>query len=257
MSESNWYIYYSGRSSFKNYTNDLIRKFNPSIPKEIIMGSEDTNNVHGYFMDTNTCKLIEVNGSVSINDLLDPNSDEYRMEWKQFINGFYGGLKLQVKEPSKESDIHKPSRYLASDGSEVKDLIAKATKELNGELAFYTGCMIKYACRWNKAGGKKDLAKIVEYARILINLIIKDPSILTWSHEQDSKLENDVIDACYPWVNDFVHNKNLKYNQCRLATTILRESASWWVRGNSYDGFCCTQKLIDIVINGNDLIKTL
>ena len=221
------------------------------------MGSEDTNNVRGYFMDKNTCKVIEVNGSVRINDILDPNSDEYRMDWEKFIDGFTGGLNLLVKEPSKESDIHKPSRYLASDGSEVIDLIAKATKELPGEIAFYTGCMIKYACRWNKAGGKKDLAKIVEYAHILLNLIIKDPSILTWSHEQDSKQEKDVLDACYPWVNDFVHNKNLSYKQCRLATIILRESASWWVRGNSYDGFCCTQKLIDIVINGNALIETL
>ena len=221
------------------------------------MGSEDINNVHGYFMDKNTGKLIEVNGSVSINDILDPNSDEYRMEWKQFINGFYGGLNLQVNEPSKESDIHKPSRYLASDGSEVKDLIAKATEELHGELAFYTGCMIKYACRWNKAGGKKDLAKIIEYARILLNLIIKDPSILTWSHEDKSKEEKDVIDACSPWVDDFVFNKNLSFKQCRLSTAILRESASWWVRGNSYNGFCCAQKLIDIVINSNELIETL
>ena len=221
------------------------------------MGSEDTNNVHGYFMDTNTCKLIEVNGSVSINDILDPNSDEYRMEWKKFLNGFYGGLNLQVNEPSKESDIHKPSRYLASDGSEVKDLIAKATKELNGELAFYTGCIIKYACRWNKAGGKKDLAKIVEYAHILLDLIIKDQSILTWSHEDKSKEEKDVIDACSPWVDDFVFNKNLSFKQCRLATSILRESASWWVRGNSYNGFCCAQKLINIIINSNELIETL
>ena len=61
------------------------------------MGSEDTNNVHGYFMDKNTGKLIEVNGSVSINDILDPNLDEYRMEWDKFIDGFYGGLNLQVK----------------------------------------------------------------------------------------------------------------------------------------------------------------
>lgn len=234
-----------------------MSEFNPSIPKEDIMGSEDTNSVHGYFMDKNTGKLIEVDGSVSINDILDSNSDEYRMEWKQFINGFYGGLNSQMKEPSKESDIHKPSRYLASDGSEVKDLIAKATKELHGELAFYTGCMIKYACRWNKAGGKKDLAKIVEYARILLHLIIKDPSILTWSHEDKSKEEKDVTDACYPWVKDFVNNKNLSYKQCHLATIILRESANWWVRGNSYDGFFCTQKLVDIVINGNALIETL
>ena len=221
------------------------------------MGSEDTNNVHGYFMDKNTGKLIEVNGSVSINDIVDPNSDEYRMEWKQFINGFYGGLNLQVKEPSEESDIHKPSRYLASDGSEVKDLIAKATEELNGELAFYTGCMIKYACRWNKAGGKKDLAKIVEYAHILLNLITKDQSILTRSHEDKSKEEECVIDACSPWVDDFVFNKNLSFKQCRLATAILRESASWWVRGNSYNCFCCAQKLINIIINSNELIESL
>lgn len=221
------------------------------------MGSEDTNSVHGYFMDKNTCKLIEVNGSVSINDILDPNSDEYRMDWEKFIDGFYGGLNLLVKEPSNESDIHKPSRYLASDGSEVIDLIAKATKELSGELAFYTGCMIKYACRWNKAGGKKDLAKIVEYAHILLNLIIKDPSILTWSHEDKSKREKDVIDACSPWVDDFVFNKNLSFKQCRLATAILRESASWWVRGNSYNGFCCSQKLTNIIVNSNELIETL
>ena len=257
MSESNWYIYYSGRSSFKNYANDLIRKFNPSIPKEDIMGSEDTNSVHGYFMDKNTGKLIEVDGSVSINDILDPNSDEYRMEWEKFIDGFTGGFNLIVQDPSEESDIHKPSRYLASDGSEVKDLIAKATEELHGEIAFYTGCMIKYACRWNKAGGKKDLDKIIEYALILLNLIIKDPSILTWSHEQDSKREKDVTDACYPWVNDFVHNKNLSFKQCRLATAILRESASWWVRGNSYNGIYCTQKLIDVIVNSNALIETL
>lgn len=221
------------------------------------MGSEDTNSVHGYFMDKNTCKLIEVNGSVCINDILDPNSDEYRMDWEKFIDGFYGGLNLLVKEPSNESDIHKPSRYLASDGSEVIDLIAKATKELNGELAFYTGCMIKYACRWNKAGGKKDLAKIVEYAHILLDLIIKDPSILTWSNEDKSKEEKDVTDACSPWVDDFVFNKNLSFKQCRLATTILRESASWWVRGNSYNGFCCAQKLTNIIINSNELIETL
>lgn len=221
------------------------------------MGSEDTNNVLGYFMDKNTGKFIEVNGSISINDVPDPNSDEYRMEWKNFINGFYGRLNFQVNEPSKESDIHKPSRYLASDGSEVKDLIAKATKELNGELAFYTGCMIKYACRWNKAGGKKDLAKIIEYAHILLDLIIKDPSILTWSHEDKSKEEKDVVDACSPWVDDFVFNKNLSFKQCRLATAILRESASWWVRGNSYNCFCCAQKLIDIVISSNELIETL
>ena len=221
------------------------------------MGSEDTNNVHVYFMDTNTCKLIEVNGSVSINDLLDPNSDEYRMELKKFINGFYGRLNSQVNEPSKESDIHKPSRYLASDGSEVKDLIAKATEELHGEIAFYTGCMIKYACRWNKAGGKKDLAKIAEYANILLNLITKEPSILTWSHEDKSEEEKDGIDACSPWVDDFVFNKKLSFKQCRLATAILRESASWWVRGNSYNGLCCTQKLINIIINSNELIETL
>lgn len=221
------------------------------------MGSEDTNNVYGYFMDKNTGKLIEVNGSVSINDIIDHNSDKYRMEWEKFIDGFTGGLNLIVLDPSEESDIHKPSRYLASDGSEVKDLIAKATKELNGELAFYTGCMIKYACRWNKAGGKKDLAKIVEYAHILLNLIIKDPSILTRLHEDNSKEDKDAIDACSPWVNDFVNNKNLSYKQCRLATAILRESASWWVRGNSYNGIYCAQKLINVIINSNELIETL
>lgn len=221
------------------------------------MDSEDTNNVHGYFMDMNTGKLIEVNGSVSINDLLDHPLKEYRTKLEHFFKEFEGGINLHIIDPSEENDVHKPSRYLASDGSEVKDLIAKATKELNGELAFYTGCMIKYACRWNKAGGKKDLAKIVEYAHILLDLIIKDTSILTWSNEDKSKEEKDVTDACSPWVDDFVFNKNLSFKQCRLSTAILRESASWWVRGNSYNGFCCAQKLINIIINSNELIETL
>lgn len=238
MRESNWYIYYSGRSSFKGYANDLIRKFNPSIPKEDIMGS-DGKDYKVCLMDPNTGECIEVGEPVSI------------MDW----------FKQVVENPTdnspKANDIHKPSRYLASDGSEVKDLIAEATKELHGEMAFYTGCMIKYACRWNKAGGKKDLAKIVEYAHILLNLITKDPSILTWSHTDNSKEEDDVIHACHPWSGDFAISPKLNLEQSVFAIRILYASASWWVRGNSFDGFCCAQKLVDIITNCNELIEIL
>lgn len=238
MSESNWYIYYSGRSSFKNYANDLIRKFNPSIPKEDIMGSDDKN-YKVCIKDISNGELIEFGEPVSITD------------W------FKQALETFDNDPNKTDDIHKPSRYLASDGSEVKDLIAKATEELHGEIAFYTGCMIKYACRWCKAGGKKDLDKIAEYAHILIHSIIKDPSILTWSHEPNSTQEYDVNSACYPWVKDFIKDKNLSYDQTILAIKILHDSACWWVRGNAFDGFCCGQKLVDITINVSKLIETL
>ena len=238
MSESNWYIYYSGRSSFKNYANDLIRKFNPSIPKEDIMGS-DGKDYKMCIMDIDTGEYVEVGAPVSITDWFKPI------------------VKNLSNDSPKADDIHKPSRYLASNGSEVKDLIAKATEELHGEIAFYTGCMIKYACRWGKAGGKKDLAKIVEYAHILLDLITKDPSILTWSHEDNSKEENDVIDACHPWSRDFAISSKLSLEQSVFAIRILYASASWWVRGNSFDGFCCAQKLVDIITNCNELIETL
>lgn len=238
MSESNRHIYYSGRSSFKNYSNDLIRKFNPSIPEEDIMGSDDKN-YSFYIKDINTGELIDVGKPVSIKDWFKPLLEKFD------------------NDLNKTDDIHKPSRYLASDGSEVKDLISKATKELRGEMAFYTGCMVKYACRWNKAGGKKDLAKIAEYASMLISLIIKDPSILTWSNEKNSEQEVNVSNACYPWTKDFIKDKNLSYDQTVLAIRILHNSASWWARGNTFDGFCCGLKLTDIRIDCEKLIETL
>lgn len=238
MSESNWYIYYSGRYSFKNYASNLIRKFNPSIPEEDIMGPT-SKNYKVCIKDVNTGESIDAMEQISIKDWFKPLLEKFD------------------NDPSKTDDIHKPSRYLASDGSEVKDLIAKATEELYGEMAFYTGCMIKYACRWSKAGGKKDLYKIAEYAHMLIHLIINDPSILTWSNEEHSEQEVNVNNECYPWVKDFIKDKNLSYDQTVLAIRILHNSACWWARGSVFDGFYCAQKLVDITIDVSKLIETL
>ena len=73
-----------------------------------------------------------------------------------------------------ESDdvmVSHPDHYQSESGLEVIDVIEAFTAELNGIEATDTGNILKYACRWKKKNGIKDLKKIMWYTQHLINYL--------------------------------------------------------------------------------------
>lgn len=76
-----------------------------------------------------------------------------------------------------ESDdkmVSHPNHYQTNSGLEVIDIIEAVTADLKGIEATDTGNIIKYACRWKKKDGIRDLEKIMWYAKHLINHLKKE-----------------------------------------------------------------------------------
>ena len=69
---------------------------------------------------------------------------------------------------SQDKMVHDPEHYQSKTGLTTWDVIEAFTDGLNGREAFDAGCLIKYACRWHKKDGIRDLEKIIEYAKHLI-----------------------------------------------------------------------------------------
>lgn len=65
--------------------------------------------------------------------------------------------------------VNHPAHYKSADGSEVIDIIVRATEDLRGIEAYDAGNMIKYICRWKWKNGIQDVEKCRWYARHLMN----------------------------------------------------------------------------------------
>lgn len=76
-------------------------------------------------------------------------------------------LLKETKEDIKE-EVNHPMHYKSDSGMEVIDVIKAFTSGLDGCEATHTGNIIKYACRWKKKGGIKDLKKLQWYVTDLI-----------------------------------------------------------------------------------------
>lgn len=74
--------------------------------------------------------------------------------------------------------VDHPTHYKSADGSEVIDIIEKATEGLNGIEAFDIGNMIKYICRWKWKNGIEDVKKCRWYARHLFGRIIYSGKVI-------------------------------------------------------------------------------
>ena len=75
---------------------------------------------------------------------------------------------------SNDKMVSHPSHYQTNSGLEVIDIIEAVTADLKGIEATDTGNIIKYACRWKKKDGIRDLEKIMWYAKHLINHLKKE-----------------------------------------------------------------------------------
>lgn len=69
--------------------------------------------------------------------------------------------------------VNHPPHYISETGMEAIDVIEAFTSDLKGIEATDTGNILKYACRWKKKGGVKDLKKIIWYAQHLIEHVEK------------------------------------------------------------------------------------
>lgn len=115
--------------------------------------------------------------------------------------------------------VDHPTHYKSADGSEVIDVIAKATEYLTGIEAFDVGNMIKYICRWKWKNGLEDVKKCRWYARHL------------YSHVYTKRnLTNKIPPADYI---EFVHNsadsftKNLNGAEYLNTHSILCDALMW------------------------------
>lgn len=131
-------------------------------------------------------------------------------------------------DKTREDDIRKPSRYMTSDGSETRELINIATRNLVGEAAFDTGCMVKYSCRWNKGNTpEKDIRKIREYAQMIKEFY------------DETYLTGDAVDRCAAcmeaywkaksWMNDLENDNNLDPAQTYFAQDLIYIVSTWWM----------------------------
>ena len=74
---------------------------------------------------------------------------------------------------SKDKMVSHPCHYQSETGMEVIDVIEAFTFDLTGIEATDTGNIIKYACRWKKKDGVRDLEKILWYTQHLIDHVKK------------------------------------------------------------------------------------
>lgn len=72
-----------------------------------------------------------------------------------------------------EKLVRHPDHYKSSSGLEAMDVIEAFTEHLTGIEAVNTGNILKYAMRWKKKDGVKDLKKIIVYAEELVKRIEK------------------------------------------------------------------------------------
>lgn len=70
---------------------------------------------------------------------------------------------------SNDKMVSHPDHYQSETGLEVIRAIEAFTFDLKGIEAVDTGNIIKYACRWKKKNGIRDLEKIMWYAQHLID----------------------------------------------------------------------------------------
>lgn len=80
-----------------------------------------------------------------------------------------------------ESDdkmVSHPDHYQTSSGLEAIDVIEAFTEDLKGIEATDTGNILKYAMRWNKKNGKRDIEKIIWYATHLLEHLKKKEETL-------------------------------------------------------------------------------
>lgn len=70
---------------------------------------------------------------------------------------------------SRDKMVSHPDHYQSETGLEVIEAIEAFTFDLKGIEAVDTGNIIKYACRWKKKNGIRDLEKIMWYTQHLID----------------------------------------------------------------------------------------
>lgn len=126
----------------------------------------------------NTEKCVKTNSknckecwNTKLIDLVEPTTEEKKQNkiCEDKINKELNDVIEQIK--NKKIDIHKKVSHYNCGDIECIDAIAEATKSLNGVEAFITGNIIKYAWRWKEKGVEKDLEKIINYSKMLIEYI--------------------------------------------------------------------------------------
>lgn len=131
-------------------------------------------------------------------------------------------------DKTREDDIHKPSRYMTSNGNETRELINISTRNLVGEAAFDTGCMVKYSCRWNKGNTpKKDIRKIREYAQMIKEFYDETYLIGDEIDHYDSCIET--YWKAKPWMDDLENDDYLDPPQTCYAQDLIYAVCTWWM----------------------------
>lgn len=124
-----------------------------------------------------------------------------------------------------------PNYYKTSNGHEARDLIALATLRLSGETAFYTGCMVKYACRWWRKGGSSDIHKIISYCEFLKELSKSDALLIKRESFADRlKIGRpfSVASLCDEFKHDLFEKTDYNENIRTISDDILRSCCNWW-----------------------------
>ena len=96
---------------------------------------------------------------------------------------------------SQDKMVHDPAHYQSKTGLTTWDVIEAFTDGLNGREAFDAGCLIKYACRWHKKDGIRDLEKIIEYATHLIEGRRNSNSSTTETVIPDDNCSNIIVNT--------------------------------------------------------------
>lgn len=120
-----------------------------------------------------------------------------------------------------------PSYYETEHGYQAKDLIVIAVEPLTGILAFYTGNMIKYACRWWRKGGIEDLKKIQNYAKFIMD-ILQDPVHRLYRRVNFADRLN-IGNRMHPIISDF--KNSCRYEFDNEAKHLIQSACRWFWDG--------------------------
>ena len=122
-----------------------------------------------------------IHGRSVVGDVIDISDDGFRIRpldgsIPSFTNfDWIYDIKVTCRSNERTSNsVNHPNHYQSKTGLEVIDVIDAFTHGLDGVLAFDTGNVIKYICRWKQKNGLEDLKKAKWYLEDLINHLEKE-----------------------------------------------------------------------------------
>ena len=103
------------------------------------------------------------------------NEKQFKDPDTQIFENAYKNKQNKENTEKLKKEVHTPNHYQGSNGIETKDVIAGFTSDINdGYVAYCTGNIIKYACRWHRKNGVKDLLKAKEYINYILAYLEPD-----------------------------------------------------------------------------------